>query len=335
MRDAMEIEVEETMAWEPGRVADALAMQFRADVLEGLAQPQKVVPARWFYDRAGSLLFEAITALPDYYPTRTEIGILAAHQADLAARIGPGRVMVDFGAGSAAKTPLVLDAVSPCAYVPVDISGEFLCESCADLQARYPALPILPLIADFTRPLRLPDGLAGEATLGFFPGSTIGNLEPAAATDLLRALAATLGEGALLLIGMDCTQDATRLQAAYNDAAGVTAAFNRNLAERINRELAGTLPVDALEHRAIWNEAHRRIEMHLVATRDFAFTVCGEHFAMAKGETVHTENSHKYSRASTDLLLRAGGWEPLAHYTDAEAQFLVVLAGAISDTITA
>jgi L-histidine N-alpha-methyltransferase len=315
--------------------SDALALQFRCDVLAGLAQPQKVVPARWFYDRRGSELFEAITALPEYYPTRTEVGILACNRDDLARRIGAGKAVVEFGAGSAAKTPLLLDAISPSAYVPVDISGEFLREACAGLTKRYPDLPILPLEADFTAPVMLPEHLNGAQMLGFFPGSTIGNLEPAPATDLLRTLRATLGEGAMLMIGVDCIKDASRLQAAYNDAAGVTAQFNLNLATRINRELAGTLPLDALAHRAIWSESHSRIEMHLAAKRPIAFEVCGERFAMAMGETIHTENSHKYSRASGDLLLRAGGWEPVMHYSDPEQLFMVVLACARSGEMTA
>jgi L-histidine Nalpha-methyltransferase len=312
-----------------------LAAQFRADVLAGLAQERKAIPARWFYDRKGSELFEAITALPEYYLTRTEVGILGTCAPRIAMLVGKGRVVVEFGAGSAAKTPLLLDAIAPGAYVPIDISGEFLRDSCAGLQARYLRLPVLPVVADFTRPVALPAEAGRGMALGFIPGSTIGNLEPAPAVDLLRSMRATLGEGAMLLIGMDLIKDEQRLIAAYDDAAGVTAAFNRNLAERINRELDGTIPLDALMHKAVWNASLARIEMHLLAARAIAFDVCGKSFAMAQGETIHTENSHKYSRRSADLLLRAGGWEPLSHYLDEAESFAVILAAATNGAISA
>ncbi len=312
-----------------------LAAQFQQNVLAGLSQPQKAIPARWFYDRRGSELFEEITRLPEYYPTRTEIGIFEGCMGEVAARAGPGRVVVEFGAGSMTKTPLVLDAMAPAAYVPVDISGEFLHESSASLEARYPDMPVLPVEADFLHPFPLLAEAGHGARLGFFPGSTIGNMEPAPAVDLLRAMHETLGSEAMLLIGMDLIKDRQILLAAYDDAAGVTATFNRNLAERINRELGGTIPLDAVVHRAVWNEPLARIEMHLVATRDFAFEVCGQAFAMAAGETIHTENSHKYSPESASLLLLAGGWEPLARYQDDERLFMVVLARAILPGLTA
>lgn len=312
-----------------------LAEQFRRDVLAGLSQQPKVIPARWFYDRRGSELFEEITRLPEYYPTRTEVGILRGSLDDVAMRVGRGRVVVEPGAGSATKTPLLLDAIAPTAYVPVDISGEYLRDSSAALQRRFPDLPVLPVEADFTHPFALPAQAGGAPRLGFFPGSTIGNMEPAQATDLLRALRHALGDNAMLLIGMDRIKDPDVLIAAYDDGQGVTAAFNLNLAERINRELDGTLPLDALTHRAVWNDARARIEMHLVAKRPVSFRICEHSFAMAAGETIHTENSHKYSRESADLLLRAGGWEPLAHYRDEDSLFMVVLARAISRDMTA
>ncbi len=322
---------------DPDLIADAHdpAAPFRRDVLAGLSQPRKVIPARWFYDWRGSQLFEEITDLPEYYPTRTEIGILKACLGDVAARVGTGRVVVEPGAGSAAKTPLLLDAVAPSAYVPVDISGEFLREASAVLQARFPALPVLPLEADFTHPFALPAEAGGAARLGFFPGSTIGNMEPAAATDLLRSMRHALGHDAMLLIGMDLIKDRDRLIAAYDDAQGVTSAFNLNLAERINRELGGTIPIEALAHKAVWNEARARIEMHLEAARAISFEAAGQTFVMHKGETFHTENSHKYSRESANLLLLAGGWEPLAHYMDPDCLFMVVLARAILPGMTA
>ncbi|MCB2046799.1 MAG: L-histidine N(alpha)-methyltransferase [Novosphingobium sp.] len=312
-----------------------LSAQFRKDVLVGLSQPQKVIPARWFYDLRGSELFEQITSLPEYYPTRTEIGIFRECCPKVADLVGPGRVVVEFGAGSAAKTPLLLDAIAPGAYVPVDISGEFLRESCVALAERYPDLPIIPVEADFLHPFPLPAEAGQGCALGFFPGSTIGNMTPAPAVDLLRSMRASLGDDAMLLIGMDLIKDEQRLVAAYDDAQGVTAEFNRNLAARINRELGGTLPLDSLDHVALWNEPLARIEMHLRATRDIAFEVCGEPFSMREGETIHTENSHKYSPTSADLLLLAGRWEPVAHYFDKEHLFMVVLARAISTDMTA
>lgn len=317
------------------RPSHDLAKQFRADVLAGLAQTRKVIPARWFYDRQGSELFEAITALPEYYPTRTEIGILQDCSADIAGLVGSGRAVVEFGAGSAAKTPLLIDAIAPSAYVPLDISGDFLRETCARLEASYPGLTIFPIEADFTQPVSVPVGDGQEGMLGFFPGSTIGNMRPLPAVDLLRSMRGTLGDGSMLLIGMDLIKDEERLLAAYDDAVGVTAAFNLNLAVRINRELGGTIPLDALAHKAVWNAPLARIEMHLEATRPFAFEVGGRAFSMLAGETIHTENSHKYSRHSADLLLLAGGWEPLAHYSDKEELFMVVLARAISGEMTA
>jgi len=302
--------------------------QFRADVLAGLERRPRAIPARWFYDRRGSELFESITDLPEYYPTRTEAALLEALGPELAVRIGEGRAVVEFGSGSSTKTPLVLEAIAPSAYVPIDISGEFLRASSKVLSARFPDLLVLPFEADFMRPLALPRTIANAPKLGFFPGSTIGNLIPHAAVDLLRAMRASLGEGAMLLIGMDRIKDEATLVRAYDDAAGVTAAFNLNLLERINRELAGTVPVEAFAHRALWNDARARIEMHLEATRDVAFTVEGREFAMDAGETIHTENSHKYGARDARILLRSGGWTPVAEWTDPDDRFAVYLAEA-------
>lgn len=301
---------------------------FRADVIDGLTRRPRAIPARWFYDHRGSELFEAITGLPEYYPTRTETALLRDKAGNIAERVGPGRAVVEFGSGSSTKTPLLLDAVAPAAYVPIDISGDFLRESSKVLAARFPALTVLPLEGDFLHPLRLPVEVAGLPKLGFFPGSTIGNMIPVQATDLLRAMRQSLGEGAMLLIGMDRIKDAAVLERAYDDAAGVTARFNLNLLERINRELDGTIPLDAFRHRAIWNDDRARIEMHLEALRDVAFTIEGRPFAIAASETIHTENSHKYGPRDARLLLRAGGWTPLAEWTDPAGQFALYLAEA-------
>ncbi|WP_176592664.1 L-histidine N(alpha)-methyltransferase [Sphingobium sp. EM0848] len=301
---------------------------FRRDIVEGLSREPKATPPIWFYDRRGSELFEAITDLPEYYPTRTETALLEKHGHDFAAMVGSGRAVVEFGAGSARKTPHLLRAIDPEAYVPIDISGEFLHASSSDLASAFPGLPVLPVVGDFNRDLSLPAAVDGLPRLGFFPGSTIGNLEPEAAVDLLRAMHRLLGDGSMLLIGMDRIKDRERLIAAYDDAAGVTAAFNLNLITRINRELEGDMPIDGFAHRAVWNDEKARIEMHLEAVRPLHFHVAGQCFRMAAGETIHTESSHKYGTRDERLLLRAGGWEPLREWTDADGLFSLILAAA-------
>jgi dimethylhistidine N-methyltransferase len=301
---------------------------FRSDVLTGLAAPIPAIPARWLYDHRGSELFEKITELPEYYPTRTERAILERCCPDVARIAGKGDAVVEFGSGSSAKTPILLNAVEPSAYVPIDISGEFLRESAAMLQRDFPTLPIYPVEGDFMQPIALPPELADRAKLGFFPGSTIGNLVPRTAVDLLRAMKETLGSGAYLLIGMDRLKDVDVLLRAYDDAARVTAEFNLNLLRRINAELSGTIPVEAFRHRAIWNDKAARIEMHLEALRDVEFTVEGQRFAFKKGETIHTENSHKYGLRDSRLLLRAAGWGVVEEWTDEGDQFALILAVA-------
>jgi dimethylhistidine N-methyltransferase len=309
-------------------ISDGADSAFARAVLAGLAQEPPAIPARWFYDEAGSALFDRITELPEYYPTRTEIGLLGSAMTEIAAAIGPARAVVDYGAGSLTKTPLLLEGIAPALYVPVDISGAHLRASAEALQQRFPALPILPVEADFTRPFPLPPEVARHSRLGFFPGSTIGNLVPASAVDLLRSFRATLETGALLLIGMDRVKEPARLVAAYDDEAGVTAAFNRNLLLRINRQLGGTIPIDAFAHEARWRADLARIEMHLVARRDVTFEVAGHAFRFAKGASIHTENSHKYTAESGRLLLLAGGWTPVGEWTDPAGDFALVLARA-------
>lgn len=305
---------------------DGIDKAFRADVLAGLAQPQKAIPARWLYDDAGSELFEAITQLPEYYPTRAETEILSARGEEFRELIGPGRAVVEFGSGSSVKTPLLLGAIEPAAYVPLDISGDFLRAAAADLSAKFPGLPVHPVEADFMREVELPEAVEAHPKLGFFPGSTIGNMVARTAVDLLRSMRATLGEGSKLLIGMDLIKDVAVLEAAYDDAQGVTAEFNLNLARRINRELGGTIPVDKLRHVARWNDTFGRIEMHLEAQEDIAFEVSGRKFAMTSGETIHTENSHKFDRRSQNTLLLAGGWTPVCRWLDAQERFSLILA---------
>jgi dimethylhistidine N-methyltransferase len=307
---------------------DGVDRAFRADVLQGLSEEQKAIPARWLYDDAGSELFEKITQLPEYYPTRAETQILKSQGDEFADLIGADRAVVEFGSGSSVKTPLLLHAINPAAYVPLDIAGDFLRASSAELAAKFPGLPVYPVEADFMRRVELPDEVSNLPKLGFFPGSTIGNMVARTAVDLLRTMRQTLGQESKLLIGMDLIKDPAVLIAAYDDAAGVTAEFNYNLVRRINRELGGDIALDALRHEARWNDEFARIEMHLVATRDVTFSVSGKPFTMREGESIHTENSHKFCRRTSNTLLLAGGWTPVKRWTDSEGRFSLVLADA-------
>jgi dimethylhistidine N-methyltransferase len=309
-------------------ISDPQTAAFRDDVLAGLSARIPAVPARWLYDRTGSELFDEITRLPEYYPTKTETALLHAIMPDLSKRVPRGAAVIEFGAGSATKTPILLEAIAPAAYVPIDISGDYLEQSARELSDRLPAVEVLPVTADFTRRMSLPGGLDHLPKLGFFPGSTIGNFVPRSATDLLRHFRELLGEGSLLLIGMDRVKPLDRLIAAYDDAAGVTARFNLNLLQRINRELDGDVPVDAFRHEARWNDMLSRVEMHLVALRDVQFTIAGRHFQLAEGRSIHTENSHKYGPRGGRLLLLAGGWTPIAEWTDDAGDFALILAEA-------
>jgi dimethylhistidine N-methyltransferase len=310
------------------KTLDAQTLAFRDDVIAGLSAPIPAVPARWLYDRRGSELFDDITRLPSYYPTRTETAIFHSIMPDVAARVPRGAAVVEFGAGSATKTPILLEAIAPAAYVPVDISGDYLNGSTAELQRLFPSVEVLPVVADFARPFTLPGGLGHLPKLGFFPGSTIGNFIPWSATDLLRQFRSLLGPGAQLLIGMDRVKTVERLIAAYDEPEGVTAEFNLNLLTRINRELDGDIPVDAFRHEARWNDILSRIEMHLIATRDVEFSIAGRSFRFAKGSSIHTENSHKYGERGARVLLLAGGWTPLAEWTDPAGDFAEILAVA-------
>jgi len=300
---------------------------FKADVLAGLAAAPPAIPARWLYDERGSELFEDITVLPEYYPTRTETALLRAIAPELPQWIEPGRAVVEWGAGAQTKTPILLDAIMPAAYVPVDISGGMLRSEAAALSRKL-AVPVLPIEGDFTKKITLPPQVENQPKLGFFPGSTIGNFVPASAVNLLRLFREDLGTGALLLIGLDRVKDRGRLVAAYDDAQGVTGAFNLNLLDRINRELGGTVPVDKFRHQARWNSLLNRVEMHLVANEPVEFSVLGRPFRMDVGQSIHTENSHKYTPESAGLLLTAGGWTPRTWWTDPAGDFLLFLAEA-------
>ena len=301
---------------------------FRAEVLTGLSTRPRAISPRWFYDRRGSELFEEITRLPEYYLTRAELAILGSRAHEIARIAGAGRALVELGSGSSLKTPLLLKALAPAAYVPIDISGDFLRDSVANLAKSFATLAIHPVIADFMHALTLPSSIKALPRLGYFAGSTIGNMAVSAAVDFLRTTARTLGEGALLLIGIDRVKDSQRLVAAYDDAQGVTARFNLNLLHRINRELDATVPVDAFRHVARWNDYESRIEMHLQAMRGAHFTVDGQPFSIAEGETIHTENSLKYGPRDARVLLRAGGWSPIKEWTDPDELFALILACA-------
>lgn len=297
---------------------------FFDDVLAGLQAEPKCVPPKYFYDHAGSQLFQRITALPEYYLTRTETEILEAHACDIARLIPPDAAMVEFGAGSSAKTRILLRAAPHVsAYVPVDISGAFLAAETAQLQQEMPDLRVLPVEADFTRLFALPESLGNGPRVGFFPGSTIGNCEPHEANALLRHAAALLGPNALFIVGVDLVKDADILAAAYNDKAGVTAAFNLNLLTRINRELGGGFDHAGFRHRACYNSEQRRIEMHLVSLARQRVRACGKSFDFRRGETIHTENSYKYTVESFRSRALGAGWTSAATFVDAQNYFSV------------
>ena len=285
---------------------------FRADVLDGLGYDQKAIPARWLYDEAGSQLFEDITQIPEYYPTRAETEILTRRGAEFAEAIGKDRAVVEFGSGSSVKTPLLLNAINPAAYVPLDISGDFLRQAADDLSAKFPGLPVYPIEADFMREVDLPRAVHSLPKLGFFPGSTIGNMVPRTAVDLLRSMRATLqadhGVQPMLLIGMDLVKDPDVLEAAYDDAAGISAAFARNLLHRLNRELNGTIDVSQFDYQARWEEQHQRIEMALISRCDQTVTLDGCPWTFAANERLITEHSVKYTPATTADLAAQSGW---------------------------
>ena len=282
---------------------------FRADVLEGLSRPRKALPSKWLYDRAGSALFEEICQLPEYYLTRTEFAILEQAAPDLAATIPDGAVLVEFGSGSSRKTRLLLDAAPQLsAYAPIDISEDALAPATAALRQVYPRLEVTPLRVDFTHPTPLPERYSEAPRVGFFPGSTIGNFAPAEAEDFFRRARELLGEQSLFVVGVDLRKDAGVLEAAYDDAQGVTAAFDLNLLTRINRELEGSFDLESFGHRAVWDGEKSRIEMRLESLIDQVVTVAGRCFAFQAGETIHTENSYKYAPEAFAALAESAGW---------------------------
>jgi dimethylhistidine N-methyltransferase len=304
---------------------------FATDVVTGLSAMPKRLQAKYFYDKIGSELFEQITTLPEYYPTRTELHILTRNAEEIAALIPAGAVLVELGSGPTIKVRLLLRQTPDLfAYVPVDISAEFLDAEATRLREDFPTLAVLPVAADFTRSFDLPAAVAGRPCVGFFPGSTIGNFEPLEATALLHHARQILGPGATFIVGVDLVKDRQVLHSAYNDAAGVTAKFNLNLLTRINRELGGEFDLSAFEHHAIYNAELRRIEMHLASRKAQKVRVCGRAFEFRAGETIHTENSYKYTPESFAVLARGAGWVPKQIWMDEKKYFSVHALTAIS-----
>jgi len=298
--------------------------QFARDAIAGLtAQPKRMSP-KYFYDEVGSQLFEEITELPEYYPTRCELAILRTHGAEIARMLPEGSALIEFGSGSTRKVRLLLDVASTiAAYVPVDISAQMLVQEAALLQSDFPGLAVFPVAADITGPVRLPNGIADMARAGFFPGSTIGNFEPHQARSFLQNAARILGPGSTLVVGVDLAKDAHILNAAYDDAAGVTAKFNLNLLTRMNRELGANFVLDAFRHQAFYNEERSRVEMHLVSRKRQKVRLCGRVVEFGEAETIHTECSYKYTVESFGKLARSAGWTPTTLWTDPQGYFLV------------
>ena len=294
--------------------------RFADDVIAGLSATQKTLPCVWLYDHAGSALFEEITTLPEYYPTRTETRMLAEMLPDIRPLTRQPALLIEPGSGSGRKTRLLLSAWrAPLAYVPVDVSETFMLEATSTLVRDYPEVKISPVVGDFTQGLNVPrvdEPYASATRIGFFPGSSIGNFTPEAAVRLLASWRRTLGDKAMLLIGVDTTQAPERLIPAYDDAAGVTARFNLNLLARINHELDGTFALDGFVHRAHWDDAQGRIEMHLVSTRQQRAMVMDQDFAFSAGEYIHTENAYKYTAERFLALADQGGWREAQRWSD-------------------
>jgi L-histidine N-alpha-methyltransferase len=314
----------------PSPAVDATAVR---DVADGLSRPQKELPPRFFYDEHGSRLFEEITRLPEYYLTRTERTLLARWMPVWVGALKP-RTLIELGAGSAEKTRIVLDAISAAAdssvYVPVDVSAEFLDESAGRIGGDYPSIDVVPVVADFTDAFALPDGLPAPA-LHAFLGSTIGNFAPDDAVALLRRVRDRMSGADRFLMGVDLRKDPAVIEAAYNDAAGVTAEFNRNMLRVVNVQAGADFDVDAWEHRASYNAADHWIEMHLVSLRDQVVAVPGAGtFSFAAGETIRTEISAKHDRGSVDAMFAASGLRVDEWTTDHDALYALMLASPVA-----
>jgi dimethylhistidine N-methyltransferase len=291
---------------------------FRDAVLNGFGQGRKSIPCKFLYDARGSALFEEICRLPEYYPTRTEIAILAENAGDIAAEMGAHSRLIEFGSGGSHKARLLLDALDrPAAYVPVDISRQHLREAAAGIAADFPLLPVVAVCADYTAAFRLPPlpGPSGKR-VGFFPGSTIGNFEPSAAERFLANCARILGSSGEMMIGVDLKKDPVILDAAYNDRAGVTAAFNLNLLVRVNRELDGDLDIVRFAHLAFYNSREGRVEIYIESLADQEARIAGKRFQFSTGELIHTEYSYKYAVPEFRALAAKAGFRPIDTWTD-------------------
>jgi L-histidine Nalpha-methyltransferase len=301
----------------------ALTTFFR-DVIAGLSREPKSIPCKYFYDAVGSELFDRITDLDEYYLTRAEMSILEGRADEIAAVIGSGAVLIELGSGSSRKTRILLDQLAGlAAYVPVDISEDHLLASSEQLRTAYPHIPVFPVAADYTQEYELPPLPEGARRVAFFPGSTIGNFSPDLAKPFLARIARLVGRNGGLLIGVDLPKEADTIERAYDDASGVTAAFNRNLLHRINRELDGDIDPEAFEHRAVWTPDASRVEMYLVSDVEQEITVGGHRFRLGAGESIHTENSHKYSLENFESLARESGFRRRSFWLDAEGLFSV------------
>jgi len=302
--------------------ASSLA-ECRQDILAGLTAAQKHLSPKYLYDRRGSELFDEICSLPEYYATRTELAVLSANAAEIAALVGPSADVVELGAGSSLKARLLLDSLDrPTSYQPVDISAAYLLQQAAEVAATYPSVTVRPVLADFTRPFTLPSAVTAQRMLVFFPGSTIGNLSREHAAALLASLAERT-HGAALLIGVDICKDAAVLHDAYNDSRGVTAEFNLNLLTRLNRELGADFDLASFEHDAVYDSVHNRIEMRLVSQRHQVVRVAGVAILFRSGEYIVSEHSHKYAPKEFADLARAAGWAPSRCWIDDDARFSV------------
>ena len=297
---------------------------FGAALIAGLARPQKDIPCKFFYDSVGSALFERICELPEYYPTRTETALLESHRDEITAELGDHRHLVELGSGAVQKVRILLQAMHPAAYTAVDISREHLLQSTAALAADHPELEIHAVCADYTQPFDLPDvsAVPGAVPMVFFPGSTIGNFAPAEAETFLRRTAALIGDGDLL-IGVDLKKDAAILNAAYDDSEGVTAQFNLNLLARANRELDANFDLAAFAHKAFYNDGAGRIEMHLVSRARQTVRIGGIEVAFAEGETIHTENSYKYTVTEFQALAGRAGFKASRAWVDGDNLFSI------------
>lgn len=299
--------------------------RFRDDVIAGLSLPRKALPPKYFYDGHGSRLFESICATPEYYPTRTETALMTARVREMVRRLGPRCAVIEFGSGSGRKTRILVDALDPVAYVPIDIAREQLRETAAAFASEFSGLAVHAVCADYSRPLALPQlaALKARRRVIYFPGSTFGNFTVAEAAAFLANARTLAGPGGAMLVGVDLKKDAARLNAAYNDAAGVTAEFNLNLLRRINRELGADFDLSAFRHHAFYHAARGRIEMHLVSLKGQRVGIGGRAFRFRGGETIHTENSCKYSVDEFRRLAAGAGFDPTACWTDPERLFAV------------